>query len=85
MRALWLERGEEGYNFIGGLLIDEMTIQVSVYLFFGMDTQSVGCVASTFTFGLGCGHFGIRSTVELCRFCVLSLHREVGGVRQYTR
>ena len=47
--------------------------------------QSVWCVASTFTFGLGCGHrVGIRSTVELCRFCVLSLHREVGGVRQYT-
>ena len=48
-------------------------------------SRPIGCVASTFTFGLGCGHFGIRSTVELCRFCVLSLHREVGGVRQYTR
>ena len=34
--------------------------------------------------GLGCGHFGIHSTVELCRFCVLSLHWEVGSVRQYT-
>ena len=51
----------------------------------GLLDQSVGCVASTFTFGLGCGHFGIRSTVGLCRFCVLSLHREVDGVRQYTR
>ena len=50
----------------------------------GID-QGVWCVASTLTFGLGCGHcFGICSTVELCRFCVLSLHREVGGVRQYT-
>ena len=42
-----------------------------------------GCVASTFTFGLGCGHcFGIRSIVSCAGF-VLSLHREVGGVRQY--
>ena len=24
-------------------------------------------------------------SVDLCRFCVLSLHREVGGVRQYTQ
>ena len=44
-----------------------------------------GCVASTFTVRLGCGHFGIQSTVELCRFCVLSLHKEVDSVRQYTR
>ena len=27
-------------------------------------------------------HFGIRSTVELCSLCVLSLHRVVGSVRQ---
>ena len=48
--------------------------------------QSNGCVTSTFAFGLGCGHcLGIRSTIELCRFCVLSLHKEAGGVRQYTR
>ena len=41
--------------------------------------------ASTLTFDLGYGHcLGILSTVDLCRFCVLSLHREVGGVRQYT-
>ena len=45
-----------------------------------------GSVASTLTFGLGCGHsLGIRSNCELCRLCVLSLHNEVGGVRQYTR
>ena len=30
-------------------------------------------------------HLPFRSTVELCRFCVLSLHKEAGGVRQYTR
>ena len=42
--------------------------------------QSVGCVACTFTFDLGCGHFGIRTTIELRRFCVLSLRREVVGV-----
>ena len=29
--------------------------------------------------------YGIRSTVELYRLCLLSLHREVGGVRQCTR
>ena len=36
--------------------------------------QSVWCVASTLTCGLGCGHrFVIRSTVDLFRFCVSSL------------
>ena len=41
---------------------------------------------SALTFGPGCGHcLGIRSTVDLCRFCVLSLHREVVGVQQYTQ
>ena len=36
--------------------------------------------------GFGCGHcFCIRSTVDLYRFCVLLLHMDVGGVRQYTR
>ena len=36
--------------------------------------QSVCCVTSTLTFGLGYGHcFGIPSTVDLCRICVLSL------------
>ena len=51
------------------------------------EDQSEWCVASTLTFDLGCGHcFGIRSTVvALCMFCVFSLHRDVGGVRQYTR
>ena len=40
----------------------------------------------TLAFDLGCGHWlGIRSTVKLCGLRVLSLHREVGGVRQYTR
>ena len=29
--------------------------------------------------------FGIHSIVDLCRFCVFSLHREVGGVRHYNR
>ena len=44
------------------------------------------CVACTLTFDLGCERCpGICSAVNLCRFCVLSLHREVGGVRQYTR
>ena len=48
--------------------------------------QSFWYVASTMTFGLGCGHcFVIYYTVDLRRFCVLSLHREVGGVRQYIR
>ena len=43
--------------------------------------QSVWCVVSTLTFDFGCGHcLVIRSTVDLCRFCVLSLQREVGGV-----
>ena len=47
--------------------------------------QSVGCVASTFAIGLECGHcLGICTTVELCRACVLSLHKEAGDVRQYT-
>ena len=50
------------------------------------EDQIVGCDASIFTFGLGCGHcLGICSTVDMFRFCVLSLHREVAGVRQYTR
>ena len=50
------------------------------------EDQRVWCVASTLTFGNRCGHcFGIRSTIDLCRFCVLSLHREVGGVTKYTR
>ena len=52
---------------------------------FGVWCQSAWCVASTLTFDLGCGHgFGICCTVDLCRFCVLSLHREVVGVKQYT-
>ena len=34
---------------------------------------------------IGCGHYkGIPSTDQLCRLCILSLHREVGGVRQST-
>ena len=46
--------------------------------------QSVFRVANKLTFDLGCGHcFGIRSTIDMCRFCVLPLHREVGGVRQH--
>ena len=32
----------------------------------------------------GWHYIGIRYNDNLCRFCVLSLHREVGGVRQYT-
>ena len=48
-----------------------------------VEDLSVLCVASTLTFDLGCRHcLGIRSTVDLCRFCELSLHREVGGIRQ---
>ena len=43
------------------------------------------CFASTSPFELGCGHcLGIRSTVDLCRFCVLPLYREVSDVSQYT-
>ena len=38
---------------------------------------------STLTFDPGCEHcLGIRSTVDLCRFCVLSLHK--GGGRCLT-
>ena len=34
----------------------------------------------------GCGHrFNNHSTDDLCGFCVLSLHREVGSVRQYAQ
>ena len=37
------------------------------------------------TFELECGHcLGIRSTFDLCRFCVLPLYREVGDFSQYT-
>ena len=36
-------------------------------------------------FDLGCGlYLGIHPNDDLCRSCVLSLHREVGSVRQYT-
>ena len=51
-----------------------------------LGSKCLVCCQLTFGLGCGCGHcFGIRSTVELCRFCVSSLHREVGGVRQYTQ
>ena len=47
--------------------------------------QSVWCVASTLTSDLECGHcLGFHPAVDLCRFDVLSLHMEVGSVRQYT-
>ena len=37
-------------------------------------------------FDFGCGHcFGIGSTVDLRRFCVLSLYREVGGFQKYAQ
>ena len=45
----------------------------------------IGVLPAHLPLVLDAGIFGIRSTVELCRFCVLSLRREVGGVRQYTR
>ena len=51
-----------------------------------VEDLSVLCVASTMTFNVGCRHcLGIRSTLALCRFCVLSLYKEVGGVGLYTR
>ena len=46
-----------------------------------VEDLSVLCVASTLTFDLGCRHcLGIRSTVDLCRFCALPLCRELGRV-----
>ena len=51
------------------------------------EDQSVGCVASTLIFDLGCGHcIGICSTANLCRFCLVYCNctSEVDGVRQYT-
>ena len=61
------------------------SIWIGVSLGIVPSDESAWCVASTLAFGVGCGHcFGIRSAVDLCRFCVLSLHREVGGVWQFT-
>ena len=42
--------------------------------------------ASTFTFGLADAGTVLESAPPLscAGFCVLSLHKEVGGVRQYT-
>ena len=47
--------------------------------------QSLWCVASTLSFDLRCGQcLGVHCTDDLRWLCVLSLHREVGGVRQCT-
>ena len=43
--------------------------------------EVLGVLPFILTYDVGCGHcFRILSTVDLCRFCVLSIHREVGSV-----
>ena len=54
--------------------IEQITICALWYLHMSKIRVLVCCQHD----GLGCGHcFEIRSTVDLCRICVLSLHREV--------
>ena len=66
------------------LLVDEISSIVVAYSGLFGQKQCWVCFQHIYL-GLGCGYcFGICSTVDLCRFCVLLLHMDVGGFRQYT-
>ena len=47
--------------------------------------KELGVLPAHLPLVLDAGTVLVSVPVEPCRFCLLSLHREVGGVRQYTR